>query len=79
VSLKSCPHLLSIDEDAAVGDNIEKEGRFGLSVLQPNHINPTSNDLCELCAEIDDTVQAGIAKIDEDVDITPWRVRPRCG
>ena len=66
---QSPPQLLSIHEHAPVSNDICKEERIGLSVLDPDDVNLAADCRRQLCAQIDNALQARIAHVHDYVDV----------
>ncbi len=77
---QSWPQPFAIDEHPPVSNHLGEERWLGFCVLEANDINAPTRSCGEFGTELDDPIEAWIAKSNEHVDITPWRVgTSRCG
>jgi hypothetical protein len=73
------PQILAIYKDTPIGHYLGQEGGIGLGVFELHDINRTTGATGELRAEIDYSLKAGIAHVDEHVDVAVRRVGTRRG
>jgi hypothetical protein len=71
------PQSLSIDEYPSLGDDISEEARLTFGVLESNHVDGTTGDRRELLAQIDNSLQTGVAQVGEYVDVAARPIGPR--
>jgi hypothetical protein len=76
---QSQPQILAIYEDAPIGHCLGQKGGVGLGVCELHDIDWATGDTGELRAEIDYSLKAGIAHVDEHVDIAVRHVGARRG
>jgi ribosomal protein S1 len=76
-TMQAWPQSITIDEHAPIDHSLGEEGRFALSVMKLNYVNRTTDESPELCAEIDDALEACVAQIDKDINIALRSIRSR--